>query len=396
MIMSTYDFDTPVDRRHTGAMKWNIGENELPMWVADMDFKTAPEIIDAMHKRIDHGVFGYNEVGDDWYDAYTGWWERRHGLKMDKEWLIFSTGVIPTLSSAVRKLTSPNENVVILTPVYNVFYNSIINNGARALECELIYDGEDYDIDWADLEDKLADPQTSLMILCNPHNPVGKIWDIKTLEKIGWLAYKNNVVVISDEIHCDLTEPGTSYTPFIAASDICRDTGIMCMAPTKAFNLAGIQTSAVCVSNPYLRHKIWRALNTDEVAEPNVLATVAAVAAFNEGEAWLNELNEYLSHNRKTVSEFISDMGKMAASENKPAPKLVRGEATYLLWIDMSAYDTDADTMQGIIRDKTGLYLSTGSIYGKGGEKFLRMNIACPESTLMDGLNRFKEGVGYL
>ncbi len=396
MIMSTYDFDTPVDRRHTGAMKWNIGENELPMWVADMDFKTAPEIIDAMHKRIDHGVFGYNEVGDDWYDVYTGWWERRHGLKMDKEWLIFSTGVIPTLSSAVRKLTSPNENVVILTPVYNVFYNSIINNGARALECELIYDGEDYDIDWANLEDKLADPQTSLMILCNPHNPVGKIWDIKTLEKIGWLAYKNNVVVISDEIHCDLTEPGTSYTPFIAASDICRDIGIMCMAPTKAFNLAGIQTSAVCVSNPYLRHKIWRALNTDEVAEPNVLATVAAVAAFNEGEAWLNELNEYLSHNRKTVSEFISDMGKRAASENKPAPKLVRGEATYLLWIDMSAYDTDADTMQGIIRDKTGLYLSTGSIYGKGGEKFLRMNIACPESTLMDGLNRFKEGVGYL
>ena len=168
------------------------------------------------------------------------------------------------------------------------------------------------------------------------------------------------------------------------------------MAPTKAFNLAGIQTSAVCVPNPYLRHKIWRALNTDEVAEPNVFATVAAVAAFNEGEAWLNELNEYLSHNRKTVSEFISDMGKMAASENKPAPKLVRGEATYLLWIDMSAYDTDTDTMQDIIRDKTGLYLSTGSIYGKGGEKFLKMNIACPESTLLDGLNRFKEGVGYL
>ncbi len=394
--MSRYDFDTPVDRRHTGAMKWNIGENELPMWVADMDFKTAPEIIDAMYKRIDHGVFGYNEVGDDWYDAYIGWWERRHGLKMDKEWLIFSTGVIPTLSSAVRKLTSPNENVVILTPVYNIFYNSILNNGARVLECELTYDGVSYDIDWADLEDKLADPQTSLMILCNPHNPVGKIWDLKTLEKIGWLAYKNNVVVISDEIHCDLTEPGTSYTPFIAASDICKDIGIMCMAPTKAFNMAGIQTSAVCVPDPYLRHKIWRALNTDEVAEPNVLATVAAVAAFNEGEAWLDELNAYLSHNRKTVSDFIDDMEKKSASENKPSPKLVRGEATYLMWIDMSAYDTDADTMQDIIRDKTGLYLSTGSIYGKGGEKFLRMNIACPRSTLMDGLKRFKEGVRYL
>lgn len=385
-----YDFDTPIDRRNTGAMKWNVGENELPMWVADMDFKTAPEIIEAMHKRIEHGVFGYNEVGEDWYDAYIGWWERRHGLKLKKEWLIFSTGVIPTLSSAVRKLTTPNENVLILTPVYNVFYNSILNNGARALECELRYDGEQYSIDWDDLEHKLADPQTSLMILCNPHNPVGRIWDRMTLEKIGWLAYKNNVVVISDEIHCDLTEPDRDYIPFIAASDMCRDIGIMCVTPTKAFNMAGIQTSAVCVPNPYLRHKIWRALNTDEVAEPNVLATVAAVAAFNEGEEWLDELRAYISRNRRIVADFIADMGKSTPTGNKPAPRLVQGKATYLLWIDMSAYGIDADTLQENIREKTGLYLSTGSIYGKGGESFLRMNIACPESTLREGLKRFR------
>ncbi len=389
----TYDFDKITDRRNTGCMKWNVDEGELPMWVADMDHPTAPAVIDAIKARADHGVFGYNEIGDDWYDAYIGWWERRHGLKMEREWLIFSAGVIPTLSSAVRKLTTPNENVVILTPVYNIFYNSIINNGARVSECALIYDGSSYSIDWEDLESRMADPQTSLMFFCNPHNPIGKIWDVNDMRRIGELAHRYDVTVISDEIHCDLSAPGCNYTPFILASDTCRDVCITCISPTKAFNLAGIQTSAVCIPNPHLMHKIWRALNTDEVAEPNVFATVAAVAAFNEGEDWLDQLRIHIEDNRRTVASFLSDMEKDPVFKDLKIPKLIHSQATYLLWLDMRGLDTDSERMQERFRKLTGLYLSSGNIYGKGGEGFMRMNIACPRPTLMDGLKRLREGI---
>ena len=386
-----YDFDKAVERRRTGSMKWDVGDDELPMWVADMDFQTAPEVIKAIEKRAEHGVFGYCDVDDDWYDAYISWWQRRHGLKMEKEWLMFSTGVIPTISSAVRKLTTPNENVLLLTPVYNIFFNSIVNNGARALESPLKFDGEAYEIDWEDLERKLRDPQTTLMLFCNPHNPVGKVWDRSVIARIGELAYENHVTVVSDEIHCDLTVPGVSYTPFISVSDKCRQVCIMAISPTKAFNLAGIQTSAVCVPDPVLRHKVRRAINTDEVAEPNVFAPVAAVAAFNKGGVWLDALSGYLYANRKRVTGFMEDLAQSLEKESLPAPRLIPGEATYLLWIDMREFEMEADELQSAIRNETGLFLSTGSIYGKGGEHFLRMNIACPRALLEDGLRRFSD-----
>ena len=201
-----YNFDEITDRRNTHSLKWDVGENELPMWVADMDFKTAPEITEAIIKRAEHGVFGYNIVPDEWYDAYINWWRTRHDFKIEKEWLIFCTGVVPAISSVVRKLTTPAENVLILTPVYNIFFNSIINNGRNVLECPLRYDGAECSIDFEDLENKLANPQTTMMIFCNPHNPVGKIWDKETLQKIGSLCSRHHVIVVSDEIHCDLTQ----------------------------------------------------------------------------------------------------------------------------------------------------------------------------------------------
>ena len=284
----TYDFDTVISRKNTSSLKWNVKENELPMWVADMDFQTAPEIIRALKARTEHGIFGYSEVEDDWYKAYISWWSRRHGLKIEKDWLVFCTGVIPAISSSVRKLTTPNENVVIQTPVYNIFFNSIINNGCRPLENALIYENGEYRMDFEDLEMKLSDPQTTLMLLCNPQNPTGKIWDFKTLKTVGDLCAKYNVTVISDEIHCDLVAPGKEYIPFASVSENCKNNSITCIAPTKAFNIAGLNTAAVCIPNKELRHKIWRALNTDEVAEPNAFAVGAAVAAFTEGEAWLN------------------------------------------------------------------------------------------------------------
>ncbi len=377
-----YDFDEVIDRRNTGSLKWDVAENELPMWVADMDFKTAPEIADAILKRVKHGVFGYSVTGEDWSEAIINWWKKRHALQIKSEWLIFCTGIVPAISSIVRKLTTPNENVLVQTPVYNIFFNSIVNNGCRPVENELIYKNGEYSVDFDDLEKKLSDPQTALMILCNPHNPIGKIWDKETLERIGELCFKHHVTVIADEIHCDLTDPGEEYTPFASVSEKCRNNSITCIAPTKAFNIAGLQTAAVFVPDENLRHKVNRGLNTDEVAEPNVFAALAAETAFKYGEKWLDELRVYLYENKKIVADYLS--------ENLPEIKLVPSKATYLLWLDCSGLAGKNEDLAREIRKKTGLYLSSGGAYRGNGGKFLRMNIACPKEVLKDGLERLK------
>ena len=378
----TYDFDTVNDRRSEFSMKWDVNDGELPMWVADMDFKTAPEITEAIVKRAEHGIFGYTDVPARWKNAVISWYKKRHSLTIEYDSLMFSTGVVAAISSIVRKLTTPNENVVLLTPVYNIFFNSIINNGCRALECPLIYDGEKYEINWTDFEEKLSDKQTTLFILCNPHNPTGVIWDRETLAKIGALCKKYHVTVISDEIHCDISDPGYDYVPFASVNDVCKYNSITCIAPTKTFNLAGLQTSAVYVPDEYLFHKVWRALNTDEVAEPNVFAMTASIAAYEHGEKWLDELREYLYLNKKAVRGFIE--------KNIPEINIVNSHATYLQWLDCSKICENTDALADDIRAKTGLYLSKGSAFGKGGEAFLRMNTACPKRTLDDGLGRLK------
>lgn len=380
-----YNFDKEVNRRNSGSLKWDVDTKELPMWVADMDFETAPGIIEAMQIRVSHGIFGYNIIPEEWNKAYIKWWDKRHHWKIEKEWLIFATGVVPIISSVVRKLTTPGENVLIQTPVYNIFFNSILNNGRNVLESPLTYNNGTYHIDFQDLEKKLENPQTSLMILCNPHNPVGKIWDKDTLSRIGALCAKNHVTVISDEIHCDLTAPGKDYIPFASVSETCRDISITCIAPTKTFNLAGIQTAAVVVPNENLRHKVWRALNTDEVAEPNSFAVTATISAFEKGESWLEELRAYLQENKRIVADYLAN--------EIPSLSVVSLEATYLLWIDCSKICGYTDSLAQYIREKTGLYLTAGSEYGKAGNQFLRLNIACNRKNLQDGLNRFRDGV---
>lgn len=381
----TYDFDTPTERRNTNSLKWDVAEGELPMWVADMDFQTAPEIREAIMKRAEHGIFGYSVIPDAWYEAYIQWWKMRHGYTMERDRLIFCTGVVPAISSIVRKLTTPAEKVLIQTPVYNIFFNSILNNGRQVLESPLRYDGKEYRIDFADLEEKLSDPQTALMILCNPHNPTGKIWDRQTLEKIGALCSRHHVTVVSDEIHCDLTDPEESYVPFASASETCRQISITCMAPTKAFNLAGLQTAAVSVPDEVLRHKVWRALNTDEAAEPNAFAVEAAVAAFTRGADWLDALRDYLYENKKLAEAYIE--------KEIPDVRAVASQATYLLWLDCSGLIGCGREAAGFLRRETGLYLSEGSQYGGNGADFLRMNIACPRAVLKDGLERLKNGL---
>lgn len=380
-----YDFDEEIDRFKTNSLKWDVDSNELPMWVADMDFKTHPKVIKALEEIVEKGVFGYSIIPDDFFDAINGWWNRRHHFDFKKEWMIYSNGVVSGISSIIRKLTTPGENVLIQSPVYNIFYNSIINNGRNILSNDLIYENGEYHIDFDDLENKLKNPQTTMMILCNPHNPIGKIWSIDDLKRIGYLCKKHHVLVISDEIHCDICIPGKEYHPFASASRDCLDVAITCVSCSKAFNLAGLQSACVIVKDDNIRHKVWRGINTDEVGEPNIFSMKANIAAFNNGDEWIDALNIYLYNNRQLVSDFIKTY--------LPHLKLIKQEATYLLWIDISYYSDDSKKFTEFIRLNSGLYLSSGDVYGKNGNHFIRMNIATTSKRVIDGLNRLKKSI---
>lgn len=379
------NFDKLTNRFNTNSIKWDVKENELPMWVADMDFEVCPAIVEALKERLDNKIYGYNDIPLSWNNAYSNWWSKRHNFYINPEWLMFCTGVVPAISSIVRKLTTVGENVLVQTPVYNIFFNSIVNNGRNVLESPLLYENGEYHVDFIDLEEKLANPQTSLMILCNPHNPIGKIWDKETLAKIGFLCKKYNVIVLSDEIHCDLTNPGYEYVPFASVNEECLYNSVVCVAPTKAFNIAGLQTAAIYVANPNLRHKVSRGINTDEVAEANTFAVQAAIAAFNEGEQWLDEARQYIYENKEIVKNFLS--------KNLPMLHLVDSKATYLLWIDCEKVCEDSKEFTAFLRQSTGLFVSNGSQYGMTGKNFIRVNVACPKERVLDGLNRLYKGI---
>ena len=379
-----YNFSKLTNRFNTNSLKWDVNNNELPMWVADMDFETAPEIREAIMKKVDFGIYGYTIIPDEYYLSISNWWERRHNFKIEKEWILFCTGVVPAISSIVRKMTREGDNVLVQAPVYNIFYNSIVNNNRKVLSSDLCFDGKEYSIDYEDLERKLSDPATTLMILCNPHNPIGKVWSKETLKKIGELCIKYNVLVVSDEIHCDLTY-GNSYTPFASISPEIAQNSITCIAPTKTFNLAGVQSSNIIVPNDEIRRMVNRGINTDEVAEPNAFAIEATIAAFTKGEPWLNELIEYLAENKRVVQKFIHN--------ELPSLNLIHSDATYLLWIDCSSITKDSLEFCKFIRKETGLYVSSGHVYGSNGGHFIRMNIACQRERVEDGLSRLKVGV---
>jgi cystathionine beta-lyase len=304
---------------------------------------------------------------------------------MQQEWLCFCTGVIPAITSSVKRVTNVGDNVVLFTPVYDIFFHSVENTGRHVLESALVYSGGAYQIDFADLENKLSLPTTTMLILCNPHNPVGRVWDKATLARIGTLCEKYGVTVLSDEIHCDLTEPETEYIPYASVSEVNKNHSITCMAASKAFNLAGLQSAAVCVPNEVLRNKVVRGLNSDEVAEPNAFAIEATVAAFTKGESWLNALNSYLSENRKLVKKFVE--------RELPQLKLLEQNATYLLWLDCTQITKDTKAMCDFIRKETGLFITAGGQYRGNGKGFIRLNVACPKARLKDGLNRLSLGV---
>lgn len=379
-----YDFDKLTDRFGTLSYKWDVKNGELPMWVADMDFEVAPPIKKAVIRKAEHAIFGYSLTPCDFFEAVSAYWGRRHGYPIPTEHMVFSTGVVAAISSLVRKLTTPAENVLIQAPVYNIFYNSILNNGRNVLSSDLVYDGSGYVINFADLEEKLARPQTSLMILCNPHNPVGRIWTRDELARIGELCHRYGVTVLSDEIHCDITAPGVSYIPFASVSEICRNISVTCVAASKTFNIAGLHSACVFAADPVLRHKAFRGINTDEVGEPGAFAMEANIAAFTECDTWVDEMLAYVFENKRIACDFINgSIDGLKADFSK---------ATYLLWIDISGISDDSVSFCKFVREKTGLYLCDGAEYGEAGRCFIRMNLATQRSRVLDGLDRLKSG----
>ncbi|KRL67472.1 MalY/PatB family protein [Companilactobacillus versmoldensis] len=380
-----YDFEETIDRRKTDSVKWDIKSNELPMWVADMDFQVAPEIISAIKNKADQAVFGYEEPHADYFNAVADWYESEHHFRPQTDWMMFSTGVVPSISSIVRRVSNVGDNVLVQAPVYNIFYNSIVNNGRHVLSSDLVFDGNNYQIDFTDLEQKLAEPLTTLMILCNPHNPVGKIWSKAELTKIAELCVKHHVKLLSDEIHGDLTFNDEGYTPmFSLPADLIQNL-MICVSPSKTFNVAAIHAATIIVPNENLRSSVNRGINSEELAEPNSFAIPVMIAAYERGHKWLEELKKKLQSNRQLVADFLE--------QNIPEIKLIPSDATYLLWIDTQNISDDSEKLANFIRKDTGLYLSAGNVYGGDGYDFLRMNIACPTEMVKDGLNRLSQGI---
>lgn len=379
-----YDFDSVVNRKNTNSLKWDLFDVEVPMWVADMDFKVAPEIQEALQLKINENVYGYGLIPDEWYLAYIDWW-KQYNYCMDKDWLKFTNSVMPTISSLIRELSSEDDKILIQTPVYHIFFKVIKDNNRKVEENKLIFSDGKYHIDFKDLEEKLKEENVKILILCNPHNPVGKIFNKSDLERIANLAYENNVYVISDEIHCDLTDPDKKYIPFASVSNSAKNNSISCLSPSKTFNIAGIKSAAVSIPNENIRKGIFNALDYDGVSDPNIFAITSAIAAYNYAKDWLKELKEYIYKNKIFLKEFLES--------EIPQIHLIDCEATYLLWLDCNKLNIKSEEFNKFLMDKTGLLLSPGIQFGENGEEFLRINIACPRIILEKGLNKLKEGV---
>lgn len=377
-----YDFDKTIDRRATNSYKWDSApEGVLPMWVADMDFRTAPAIIDALQKRVAHGIFGYTRVPDAYYDAVTSWFSRRHGWDIDREWIIYTSGVVPAVSAVIKALTVPGDKVIVQTPVYNCFFSSIRNNGCEIVSNPLRRTADTYEMDFDALERCAADPRAKVMLLCNPHNPAGRVWTPDELTRLGNICLRNGVTVVADEIHCELVYQGFKYTPFASLSDAFLHRSVTCVSPSKAFNIAGLQIANIVAFDNDLRSRIDKAININEVCDVNPFGVAATIAAYNEGEEWLNQLVDYLHGNYEVMAEFCR--------RELPEFPITRLEGTYLVWMDCRSLGMSSDALEHALLDDARLWLNAGTMYGAEGEGYMRWNIACPRSVMLDGLNRF-------
>ena len=371
-----YNFDKISHRLHSSSIKWDVKDHELPMWVADMDFMVAPEIQEAIINATKDNSFGYTFPTEEYFKAYQSWWQNRHHVYIDTSWMIFASGVVSALDSMIRILTKENDGVMLLTPVYHTFFNVIKNNKRQVVISDLINDNDNYLINYQDVEDKIKTAHVKALIFCNPHNPMGRIWKKEEIKRLADICEKNNVYLISDEIHCDVIDPGYEYNCALQASE----NTIICISPGKAFNLAGLHSAVIVVKDENKRKLLQEAFYHDDIGEPNYFAVPATIAAYTKGEDYLNELNKYLYQNKLYVSSFIKD--------NLPQVRLVEAHATYLLWLDISKLNIRSDVFTNELREKTGLILSPGLQFGEEGAYFLRMNVATSSENVKDAMNR--------
>ena len=389
--MKSYNFNCPPDRRGTESVKWDLYPGTLPLWVADMDFPVAPEIGEALQKRLDHGVFGYELVPDDYFTVTAEWFRTRHGWEgIGRENLLPTTGVIPAYSAAMKAFTRPGDKVLVLTPCYNAFFPPIRSNGCVQVDCPLMYENGLYTVNWEDLEQKAAGARA--LLLSNPHNPVGRVWTREELQRMGDICLKHNVLVISDEIHCELTYPGYDYTPWATLPGKYVKHSVSCFSPTKPFNIAGIQIANLFAADPEHFQKAAQALRDMECNSVNVFGVAALKAAYGKGGPWLDALREYLLDNARTTCCYLED--------HLPGVLAAPLEGTYLMWLDCRCALREGEPLEGFserlfnhLKDRHGLTLSCGSWYGKAGEGFQRLNIACPRTRLLDGLQRLQAGL---
>lgn len=386
-----YDFSRPTDRRGTDSYKWDSAPEAdiIPLWVADMDFETFPGITEALQRRVAHGIFGYTRVPEAYYEAVCRWFGKRHGWHINREHIIYTSGVVPAVSAVIKALTLPGDQVIVQGPVYNCFFSSIRNNGCEMVSNSLIYNKEElrYEINFDDLERKLKHERARLMLLCNPHNPGGRVWTRDELTRVAELCRKYGVRVVSDEIHCELTLYDNEYVPFGSLPDELSRGSITCCSPSKAFNTAGLQIANIVCRDAEVRNRIDRAININEVCDVNPFGVIALQAAYSdEGYEWLTQLRKYISANYDLLLERFA--------RELPKCKVMRMEGTYLAWIDCSELHISSDEIEEMLMHENKVWVNAGSMYGAEGAAFIRINMACTSELLNEGITRIVNGLG--
>lgn len=386
-----YDFSRPTERRGTDSYKWDSAPEAdiIPLWVADMDFETFPGITEALQRRVAHGIFGYTRVPEAYYEAVYNWFGKHHGWHINREDIIYTSGVVPAVSAVIKALTLPGDQVIVQGPVYNCFFSSIRNNGCETVSNSLIYNKEElrYEIDFDDLERKLAHERARLMLLCNPHNPGGRVWTRDELTRVAELCHKYGVHVVSDEIHCELTLYDNEYVPFGSLPDELSHGSITCCSPSKAFNTAGLQIANIVCRDAEVRNRIDRAININEVCDVNPFGVIALQAAYSdEGYEWLTQLRAYISSNYDLLRERFA--------RELPKCKVMRMEGTYLAWIDCSELHISSDEIEEMLMHENKVWVNAGSMYGTEGAAFIRINMACTSELLNEGITRIVNGLG--
>jgi cystathionine beta-lyase len=386
-----YDFDQVVDRKCTGSLKWDTVERStgvgdaLPLWVADMDFKAPDVVLDALRARVEHGIFGYTVKTASCYQAIIGWMKRRHGWTIEREWILFSPGVVPALNLAVQAYTQPGDRVIVQTPVYYPFSGSVLNNGRQLVRNILQEDGGAYRIDFDGLE-RSIDERTRMLIFCSPHNPVGRVWRPDELENLAAICAQHHLVVVSDEIHADLVMRGHVHVPLATVSPEIAELTVTCNAPNKTFNVAGLQAGNVIIANPELRDRFRVALANAGLTMANIFSLAATEVAYDHGEDWLEQLLDYLEGNDTFLRTFVE--------ERLPRVKVTPLEGTYLVWLDFRGYGLSDRELKALLLEKARVWLDAGPVFGPGGEGFQRINVACPRRILAEALTRIATALG--